>query len=69
MVGADIFLVAAGKRRERGYGEVSAWREDILQILKSHGFNYVRCASKFFVDQTKATPSDRPSFSGEVIAM
>ncbi len=57
MVGADISWVQQREAQGTRYGE-NGVAKDILQILKSHGFNYIRL--RVFVDPTKATPSDRP---------
>ena len=58
IVGADISWV---QQWEEQYGR--RWSEkgqekDILEILKGHGFNYIRL--RVFNDPTKGTPRDRP---------
>lgn len=57
IIGADISWVQ--QREDRG-GTFSdrGVEKDILQILKDHGFNYIRL--RVFNDPTKATPRDRP---------
>lgn len=57
IVGADISWV---QQREAGGMKYSdnGVQKDILEILKDHGFNYIRL--RVFVDPTKATPKDRP---------
>jgi arabinogalactan endo-1,4-beta-galactosidase len=57
IVGADISWVQQREASGQRYGE-NGVQKDILEILKSHGFNYIRL--RVFVDPTKATPSDRP---------
>lgn len=57
IVGADISWVQQREAAGTRYGE-NGVQKDILEILKSHGFNYIRL--RVFVDPTKATPSDRP---------
>ena len=51
--GADISSVQAAEARGIKYSD-NGVQKDILQILKDHGFNYIRL--RVFVDPTKATP-------------
>ncbi len=57
IVGADLSSVQASEDRGVHYSDGGV-QKDVLEILKSHGFNYVRF--RVFVDPTKATPRDRP---------
>jgi len=57
MIGADISWVQSSEDRGRRYSD-NGVEKDILEILKDHGFNYIRLRT--FVDPTKATPRDRP---------
>ncbi|MBN2180381.1 MAG: glycosyl hydrolase 53 family protein [Sedimentisphaerales bacterium] len=57
MIGADISWVQAAEQRGTRYSD-NGVEKDILEILKDHGFNYIRLRT--FVDPTKATPRDRP---------
>jgi arabinogalactan endo-1,4-beta-galactosidase len=57
IVGADISSVQAAEARGVKYSDKGI-QKDILEILKDHGFNYVRL--RVFNDPTKATPRDRP---------
>jgi arabinogalactan endo-1,4-beta-galactosidase len=57
IVGADISWVQQAEDRGTRYGDNGA-QKDILEILKDHGFNYIRL--RVFVDPTKSTPRDRP---------
>jgi arabinogalactan endo-1,4-beta-galactosidase len=57
MVGADISSVQAAEARGVRYSD-NGVEKDILEILKAHGFNFIRLRT--FVDPTKATPRDRP---------
>jgi arabinogalactan endo-1,4-beta-galactosidase len=57
IVGADISSVQASEDRGVRYSD-NGVEQDILQILKAHGFNYARL--RVFVDPTQATPRDRP---------
>jgi arabinogalactan endo-1,4-beta-galactosidase len=57
IIGADISWVQAAEDRGRRYSD-NGVEKDILEILKDHGFNYIRL--RVFVDPTKATPRDRP---------
>jgi arabinogalactan endo-1,4-beta-galactosidase len=57
IVGADISWVQAAEERGMKYSEGGV-QKDILEILKGHGFNFIRLRT--FVDPTKRTPSDRP---------
>jgi arabinogalactan endo-1,4-beta-galactosidase len=57
IVGADISSVQAAEARGVRYSDKGV-PKDILEILKDHGFNYIRL--RVFNDPTKATPRDRP---------
>lgn len=57
IIGADISSVQAAEDRGVRYSDHGV-PKDILEILKDHGFNYVRL--RVFNDPTKATPRDRP---------
>jgi arabinogalactan endo-1,4-beta-galactosidase len=57
IIGADISWVQQREAAGTRYGE-NGVQKDILDILKSHGFNYIRL--RVFVDPTKATPRDQP---------
>jgi len=57
IVGADISSVQAAEDRGVKYSD-NGTPADFLQILKNHGFNYIRLRT--FVDPTKPTPRDRP---------
>jgi arabinogalactan endo-1,4-beta-galactosidase len=57
IIGADISWVQAAEDRGIRFSEDGEQR-DILEILKRHGFNYVRL--RVFHDPTKPTPRDRP---------
>ncbi len=57
MIGADISWVQSSEDRGRRYSD-NGVEKDIFEILKDHGFNYIRLRT--FVDPTKATPRDRP---------
>jgi arabinogalactan endo-1,4-beta-galactosidase len=57
IIGADISWVQQAEDRGTRYSDGGVAR-DILQILKNHGFNYIRL--RVFNDPTKATPRDRP---------
>ena len=57
MIGADISWVQAAEDRGVRYSD-NGVQKDILEILKDHGFNYIRL--RVFVDPTKATTKDRP---------
>jgi arabinogalactan endo-1,4-beta-galactosidase len=57
IVGADISWVQAAEDRGRKFSD-NGVQKDILEILKDHGFNYIRL--RVFHDPTKATPRDRP---------
>jgi arabinogalactan endo-1,4-beta-galactosidase len=57
IIGADISSVQAAEARGVKYSDKGV-QKDILEILKDHGFNYVRL--RVFNDPTKATPRDRP---------
>src|SRR6185436_9485625 len=60
IIGADISWVQ--QREEAGvkYSDKGV-QKDILEILKDHGFNYIRL--RVFVDPTKPTPSDRRAYA------
>lgn len=57
IVGADISWVQAAEDRGIRYSDEGV-EKDILEILKDHGFNYVRL--RVFNDPTQPTPLDRP---------
>jgi arabinogalactan endo-1,4-beta-galactosidase len=57
MIGADVSWVQAAEDRGRRFSD-NGVEKDILEILKDHGFNYIRL--RVFVDPTKPTPRDRP---------
>jgi arabinogalactan endo-1,4-beta-galactosidase len=57
MIGADISWVQAAEDRGIRYSD-NGVEKDILEILKDHGFNYIRL--RVFVDPTQPTPRDRP---------
>jgi hypothetical protein len=57
IIGADISWVQAAEDRGIKFSD-NGVQKDILEILKNHGFNYVRL--RVFHDPTKATPRDRP---------
>lgn len=57
MIGADISWVQAAEGRGATFRDGGV-EKDILQILKDHGFNYIRL--RVFHDPTKPTPRDRP---------
>lgn len=57
IIGADISWVQAAEDRGTKYSD-NGVQKDILEILKAHGFNYIRLRT--FVDPTKSTPKDRP---------
>ena len=57
IVGADISWVQQREANGASYSE-DGKEEDILAILKGHGFNFIRL--RVFNDPTKATPRDRP---------
>jgi arabinogalactan endo-1,4-beta-galactosidase len=57
VIGADISWVQQREDRGARYSDQGV-EKDILQILKGHGFNYIRL--RVFNDPTKATPRDRP---------
>jgi arabinogalactan endo-1,4-beta-galactosidase len=57
IVGADISWVQQREAAGTRYSD-NGTPKDILEILKSHGFNYIRL--RVFNDPTKATPRDRP---------
>ncbi|MEJ2649721.1 MAG: glycosyl hydrolase 53 family protein, partial [Sedimentisphaerales bacterium] len=57
IVGADISWVQAAEDNGMKYSDKGV-QKDILEILKDHGFNYIRLRT--FVDPTKPTPRDRP---------
>jgi arabinogalactan endo-1,4-beta-galactosidase len=57
IVGADISWVQQNEDRGTRYSD-NGVQKDILEILKDHGFNYIRL--RVFVDPTKSTPRDRP---------
>ena len=57
IVGADISWVQAAEARGARYRDKGV-EKDILEILRDHGFNYIRL--RVFHDPTKATPRDRP---------
>src|SRR5262245_17508159 len=56
IIGADISSVQAAEARGLRYSD-NGEQNDILAILKSHGFNYIRL--RVFNDPTKPTPRDR----------
>jgi arabinogalactan endo-1,4-beta-galactosidase len=56
IVGADISSVQAAEDRGVKYRDKGV-EKDILEILKDHGFNYIRL--RVFLDPTKRTPRDR----------
>ena len=57
IIGADISWVQQREDRGATFSDQGV-EKDILQILKNHGFNYIRL--RVFNDPTKATPRDRP---------
>jgi arabinogalactan endo-1,4-beta-galactosidase len=57
IIGADISSVQAAEARGIHYSDQGN-PKDIFEILKDHGFNYIRL--RVFVDPTKPTPRDRP---------
>ena len=57
IVGADISWVQAAENRGVRYRDKGV-EKDILEILRDHGFNYIRL--RVFNDPTKPTPRDRP---------
>jgi arabinogalactan endo-1,4-beta-galactosidase len=57
IIGADISWVQSAEDRGIKYSD-NGVQKDILEILKDHGFNYIRLRT--FVDPTKSTPKDRP---------
>lgn len=57
IVGADISWVPQREAAGAHYSD-NGQQQDILAILKSHGFNYIRLRT--FVDPTQSTPRDRP---------
>jgi len=57
IIGADISWVQAAEDRGTKFSD-NGMQKDILQILKDHGFNYIRLRT--FHDPTKPTPRDRP---------
>ena len=57
IVGADISWVQAAEDRGVRYRDKGV-EKDILEILRDHGFNYIRL--RVFNDPTKPTPRDRP---------
>ncbi|HEX5109176.1 MAG TPA: glycosyl hydrolase 53 family protein [Vicinamibacterales bacterium] len=57
IVGADISSVQAAEDRGVKYSDGGV-SKDILEILRDHGFNYIRL--RVFNDPTKPTPRDRP---------
>ena len=57
IIGADISWVQQREDRGARFSDHGV-EQDILQILKDHGFNYIRL--RVFNDPTKATPRDRP---------
>jgi arabinogalactan endo-1,4-beta-galactosidase len=57
IIGADISWVQQREDRGARFSDQGV-EKDILQILKDHGFNYIRL--RVFIDPTKATPRDRP---------
>ena len=61
IVGADISSVQAAEDRGVRFSE-NGVEKDILQILKDHGFNYVRL--RVFVDPTQPTPRG-PAYSAQ----
>jgi arabinogalactan endo-1,4-beta-galactosidase len=56
MVGADISAVQQAEDRGTHFTDGGV-QKDVLQILKDHGFNYIRL--RIFVDPTKSTPRYR----------
>jgi len=57
IVGADISSVQAAEDRGVRYSDRGV-QKDILEILRDHGFNYIRL--RVFNDPTRPTPRDRP---------
>jgi arabinogalactan endo-1,4-beta-galactosidase len=57
VVGADISWVQQAEDRGTRFSE-GGDEDDILAILKRHGFNFIRL--RVFHDPTKPTPKDRP---------
>ena len=57
IIGADISWVQAAEDRGVKFSDRGV-DKDILEILKDHGFNYIRL--RVFHDPTKPTPRDRP---------
>lgn len=57
IVGADISWVQQREASGTKYSDDGV-EKDILQILKAHGFNYIRL--RIFNDPTKGTPRDQP---------
>jgi arabinogalactan endo-1,4-beta-galactosidase len=57
IIGADISWVQQREDRGARFSDQGT-EKDILQILKDHGFNYIRL--RVFNDPTQATPRDRP---------
>lgn len=57
IIGADISWVQAIEDRGVKFSDDGV-EKDILEILKDHGFNYIRL--RVFNDPTKPTPRDRP---------
>src|SRR2546429_515850 len=57
ITGADLSAVQAAEDLGVKFSD-NGIQKDILEILKDHGFNYVRL--RVFNDPTKATPRDRP---------
>jgi len=57
IIGADISWLQAAEERGIKFSDKGV-QKDILEILKDHGFNYIRL--RVFHDPTKATPRDRP---------
>jgi arabinogalactan endo-1,4-beta-galactosidase len=55
MIGADITSVQAAEARGASYSDGT--KQDILQLLKSHGFNYIRLRT--FVDPKAADGYDK----------
>lgn len=62
MIGADITWVQAAEARGATYSDGT--KRDILELLKSHGFNYIRL--RMFVDPKAADGYDKQNGFGDL---